>query len=117
VKSANQVAGSMAGIRVTDMFAATARPTSARTIKIPFFKRATPMITCDYAWSSQYMFAIDERANASGKDKETVSYAEKTSQPQHRGFQTTGTINTLSLRRITFFSAVIMLAHIETYLP
>jgi hypothetical protein len=40
------------------------------------------------------MFAMDGKVDASGKDKETVSYAEKTSQPQHRGFQTTGTINT-----------------------
>jgi hypothetical protein len=47
------------------------------------------------------MFAMDEKSNASGRDKETVFYAEKTSEPQHRGFQTTGTTNALPLLRIT----------------
>jgi hypothetical protein len=77
VKSADQVAGRMAEVRGTDMFAATTRPLRARTTKIPNFKCATPIITCDYVWSSRSMFAMHEKANASGKDKETVSYTEK----------------------------------------
>jgi hypothetical protein len=64
VKSVDQVAGSMGGIRETDIFAAAARFTRAKSIKIPSFLRVILFIKCDDIWSSRYMFAIGDEGKS-----------------------------------------------------